>query len=135
MLRLRVLHLDYTPSGAGADSVSTVGSAHEAFLAMLDGRLMRLLGRTAAGRVAPELVARPEEAHRLSSGGVPLVGSRQHVVVCELCFQLYSAEKKLRDTVDELAAVSGVDHSEQLVSVLRDGGESSPERHQSHQQH
>mmetsp|Transcript_117289 Transcript_117289/g.373635 ORF Transcript_117289/g.373635 Transcript_117289/m.373635 type:complete len:641 (+) Transcript_117289:88-2010(+) len=52
LLRLRVHHLDFTPSGCGADTISTVGSTHEAFLTKLDARLFEQLGRKAVGKFA-----------------------------------------------------------------------------------
>eukprot|EP00929_Paragymnodinium_shiwhaense_P024091 TRINITY_DN14933_c0_g1_i1.p1 TRINITY_DN14933_c0_g1~~TRINITY_DN14933_c0_g1_i1.p1 ORF type:complete len:613 (-),score=137.25 TRINITY_DN14933_c0_g1_i1:444-2204(-) len=45
LLRLRVLHLDFTPSGCGTDSVNTVGDRHEGFLSAVDRALFRELGR------------------------------------------------------------------------------------------
>lgn len=49
LLRLRVLHLDYIPSGSGADTITSVGGPQEAFLSAVDGRLFRLIGEIAAG--------------------------------------------------------------------------------------
>lgn len=49
LLHLRVLHLDYSPSGVGADTVHSVGGTQEAFMATLDSELFRLLGRRAMG--------------------------------------------------------------------------------------
>jgi len=49
LLRLRALHLDFTPSGCGADTVHAVGATHEAFVGTLDGLLFQGLGRKAAG--------------------------------------------------------------------------------------
>jgi len=51
LLRLRVLHLDYTPSGCGADTVSTLGAGHEAFMSTLDSLLFERLGRKATERL------------------------------------------------------------------------------------
>merc|ERR1711972_705738 len=48
LLRLRVLHIDFTPSGAGADTIHSVGGTHEAFLSTLDGLLFQQLGQKAA---------------------------------------------------------------------------------------
>lgn len=54
LLRLRVLHIDFTPSGAGANSISTVGDSHEAFLSTLDSRLFHHLGRKAIKELATD---------------------------------------------------------------------------------
>lgn len=73
LLRLRVLHLDFTPSGCGADTVTAVGGTHEAFLSKLDGLLFRQLGQRALGALAKEpeggaLLER--DAHRLGRQAV-----------------------------------------------------------------
>jgi len=47
LLRLRTLHLDFTPSGCGADTVTAVGGTHEAFLSTLDSLLFQQLGQKA----------------------------------------------------------------------------------------
>lgn len=49
LLRLRVLHIGYTPSGTGSDAVSTLGGAHSAFMSVLDHRLFEQLGRAVVG--------------------------------------------------------------------------------------
>jgi len=53
LLRLRVLHLDYVPSGCGADTVHAAGATHEAFMVTLDSRLFELLGQTVFEKVVP----------------------------------------------------------------------------------
>eukprot|EP00419_Tripos_fusus_P073325 CAMPEP_0172899440 /NCGR_PEP_ID=MMETSP1075-20121228/161798_1 /TAXON_ID=2916 /ORGANISM="Ceratium fusus, Strain PA161109" /LENGTH=628 /DNA_ID=CAMNT_0013755427 /DNA_START=17 /DNA_END=1903 /DNA_ORIENTATION=- len=64
LLRLRVSHLDFTPSGCGADSVSAVGGTHEVFLNKLDGLLFRQLGQKAVkGPIAEHLDS--GEMHRV----------------------------------------------------------------------
>ncbi|CAK0844355.1 unnamed protein product, partial [Prorocentrum cordatum] len=63
LLRLRVLHLDFCPSGRGADSVNTVGGAHEAFLGKLDVALFRGIGKTSLGGLAFDAVD-PHKAGR-----------------------------------------------------------------------
>lgn len=52
LLRLRVQLLDYTPSGCGSDTISTVGTKHEAFLRTLDELTLKLLGQKAVGELA-----------------------------------------------------------------------------------
>lgn len=52
LLKIRVQHLEFTPSGRGCDSISSVGSRHEAFMETLDGRLFKLLGEKAVGDLA-----------------------------------------------------------------------------------
>mmetsp|Transcript_38686 Transcript_38686/g.90928 ORF Transcript_38686/g.90928 Transcript_38686/m.90928 type:complete len:598 (+) Transcript_38686:100-1893(+) len=47
LLRLRVHHLDYVPSGCGADTVHAVGATQEAFMSALDSLLFKMLGRKA----------------------------------------------------------------------------------------
>jgi len=49
LLRLRVQHLEYTPSGCGADTVITIGATHLAFLTLLDGLVFERLGLLAVG--------------------------------------------------------------------------------------
>lgn len=69
LLRLRVLHLDFTPSGCGADSVSAVGGTHEVFLNKLDGLLFRQLGQKAVkGLTAAPLDS--GEMHRIGRESV-----------------------------------------------------------------
>ena len=51
LLRLRVLHLDFTPSGCGADTVTAVGGTHQAFLSTLDTLLFQHLGRQATNQL------------------------------------------------------------------------------------
>mmetsp|Transcript_103339 Transcript_103339/g.308718 ORF Transcript_103339/g.308718 Transcript_103339/m.308718 type:complete len:381 (-) Transcript_103339:84-1226(-) len=73
LLRLRVLHLDFTPSGCGADTVTAVGGTHEAFLAKLDGLLFRQLGQRALGSLAKEPeggLLLEQEAHGLGRQAV-----------------------------------------------------------------
>lgn len=53
LLRIRVFHLEFTPSGCGADTVSSVGGTHEAFLATLDGLLFKGLGMQATSGALP----------------------------------------------------------------------------------
>jgi len=47
LLRLRVHHLEYVPSGCGADTVHAVGATQEAFMNALDSLLFKMLGRKA----------------------------------------------------------------------------------------
>jgi len=65
LLRLRIQHIDFTPSGCGADTVSAVGGTHEAFLSKLDGLLFRGLGVKAAGEFVSTL-----DAHKLGREAV-----------------------------------------------------------------
>lgn len=74
LLRLRVLHLDYVPSGA-ADSVHTVGATHEAFMGTLDNQLFKQLGQKALGPMASGIegnsgAAGSPDTHRLGREAV-----------------------------------------------------------------
>jgi len=53
LLRLRVRHLDFTPSGCGSNSVHGAQSTHEALLTKIDTKLFRQLGETPIQRCAP----------------------------------------------------------------------------------
>eukprot|EP00747_Dinoflagellata_sp_TGD_P009697 gnl/TRDRNA2_/TRDRNA2_119211_c1_seq1.p1 gnl/TRDRNA2_/TRDRNA2_119211_c1~~gnl/TRDRNA2_/TRDRNA2_119211_c1_seq1.p1 ORF type:complete len:538 (-),score=94.58 gnl/TRDRNA2_/TRDRNA2_119211_c1_seq1:38-1417(-) len=78
LLRLRVLHLDFTPSGCGADTVSAVGGTHQAFLSTLDGLLFQHLGRKAANHLVAAATAEKggdTEAHRLGREAVLLAAA------------------------------------------------------------
>jgi len=75
LLRLRVLHLDFTPSGCGADSVATVGATNEAFIATLDGLLFQQLGRRAATLPDPHGAPSSGDEHRLGREAVLLVAA------------------------------------------------------------
>eukprot|EP00928_Gymnodinium_smaydae_P045918 TRINITY_DN30566_c0_g1_i1.p1 TRINITY_DN30566_c0_g1~~TRINITY_DN30566_c0_g1_i1.p1 ORF type:complete len:609 (+),score=64.09 TRINITY_DN30566_c0_g1_i1:93-1829(+) len=76
MLRLRVLHLDFTPSGCGANSVNTVGATHEAFLSALDNLLFNELGKKALEATSQELLgSNGIEAHRVGRDAVLLVAA------------------------------------------------------------
>jgi len=77
LLRLRVLHLDFTPSGCGADTVTAVGGTHEAFLTTLDSLLFQHLGRTATAALEKCPGGKPPVAdeHRLGREAVLLVAA------------------------------------------------------------
>lgn len=47
LLRIRVLHLAFTPSGCGSDVVATLGGSHMAFLTSVDRALFEQIGRKA----------------------------------------------------------------------------------------
>lgn len=77
LLRIRVLHLDFTPSGCGADSVTSVGGTHEAFLSSLDSLMFQSLGNKALKELAsamPEIDLQ-SEAHRLGREAVLLTAA------------------------------------------------------------
>jgi len=78
LLRLRVRHLDFVPSGCGSDTVTGVGGAHEAFLSAVDNRMFRLLGETVAGPFATQLDV---DMHRLGREAVLLVAAASAVTV------------------------------------------------------
>ncbi|CAE8600440.1 unnamed protein product, partial [Polarella glacialis] len=65
LLRLRVQHLDFIPSGCGSNSVTAVGNTHEAFLATLDSLVFQQLGRHA---VSSQVVAPLKNAEAYSLG-------------------------------------------------------------------
>jgi len=44
LLRIRVLHLDFTPSGCGANTINGAGGTHEVFLGLVDSLLFKELG-------------------------------------------------------------------------------------------
>jgi len=74
LLRLRVLHLDFTPSGAGADSgVTGIGGTHEAFLATLDSSLFQRLGEKATNALKGDSLT--DAHHRLGRQAVFLVAA------------------------------------------------------------
>lgn len=72
LLRIRVHHLEFTPSGSGADSVSTVGAHHQGFMSTLDGTLFKLLGKYAVG----DLAAATDDFHRLGREAVLLAAAQ-----------------------------------------------------------
>jgi hypothetical protein len=74
LLRLRVLHIDFTPSGCGADSISRVGETHEAFLSTLDSLLFKQLGRKAAAAEMDGAVG-VSDLHRLGRDAVFLAAA------------------------------------------------------------
>lgn len=74
LLRLRVLHLDYAPSGTGADTVFAVGATHEAFMGTLDSQLFRQLGRRAMSAVT-DGDQQEADAHRLGREAVLFVAA------------------------------------------------------------
>jgi len=76
LLRLRVQHIDFTPSGCGSDTVASVGNTHEAFMTMLDGRLFRLLGQRAGGG---NIAGLEDEQHRLGVEAVLFVAASTSV--------------------------------------------------------
>eukprot|EP00927_Polykrikos_kofoidii_P080070 TRINITY_DN76936_c0_g1_i1.p1 TRINITY_DN76936_c0_g1~~TRINITY_DN76936_c0_g1_i1.p1 ORF type:complete len:747 (-),score=129.87 TRINITY_DN76936_c0_g1_i1:189-2306(-) len=67
LLRLRVLHLDYTPSGCGSDTVATIGAAHEGFMSAVDSLLFRALGQKATAGLAASgaNAVAPADMHRV----------------------------------------------------------------------
>jgi len=72
LLKIRVHHLDFTPSGAAVDSISTLQNQHEAFLNTLDGMLFKILGKKAVGDAA-EVSA--DDAHRFGREAVQFVAA------------------------------------------------------------
>lgn len=52
LLRLRVAHLEFTPSGSGSDVVGTLGGAHEVFMHSNDSLLFEKLGQQAASTLS-----------------------------------------------------------------------------------
>lgn len=74
LLRLRVLHLGFTPSGCGSDVVGTLGGTHEAFLASMDRLLFEKLGRQAIGSAEAETLT-ASELHRLGREAVFLTAA------------------------------------------------------------
>lgn len=74
LLRLRVLHIDFVPSGSGADTVSDVGSTHQAFMSLLDRLLFEQLGRK-AGAGASNKLLQAAEAHRLGREVVLIIAA------------------------------------------------------------
>lgn len=74
LLRLRVLHLDFTPSGSGADSgVTGVGGTHEAFLTILDSSLFHRLGESATSALGDDGLL--DSHHRLGRQVVFLIAA------------------------------------------------------------
>lgn len=68
LLRLRIRHLEFVPSGCGSNTVTGVGGTHEAFLASLDSLLFKQLGLTAVGECAPSSLSASlgaVDSHRL----------------------------------------------------------------------
>jgi hypothetical protein len=72
LLRIRVLHIDYVPSGTGADTVNVVGSSHGAFLSLVDRLLFEQLGRKAVAGSSQKAL-QTADAHRLGRDAVILV--------------------------------------------------------------
>jgi len=74
LLRLRVNHIDFTPSGSGANTCNRQGEIHATFLGQLDQMLFEQLGRkAAAGVLGDDLEA--SMAHRLGRESVILVAA------------------------------------------------------------
>jgi hypothetical protein len=74
LLRLRVNHIDFTPSGSGANTCNRQGEIHATFLGQLDQMLFEQLGRkAAAGLLGDDLEA--STAHRLGRESVILVAA------------------------------------------------------------
>lgn len=87
LLRIRVSHLDFVPSGCGADSINSVGATHQAFLSTLDGLLFQRLGLQALGDAAPDWIDKelgPDNkvhSHRLGREAILLVAAASAVMV------------------------------------------------------
>jgi len=79
LLRLRVLHIDFTPSGCGADTVHSVGGTHEAFLSTVDTLLFRQLGKRATCDVTKDSASaangNSSDLHRLGREAVFLAAA------------------------------------------------------------
>jgi len=58
LLRLRVRHLDFVPSGCGSNTVTGAQQAHENILISIDTQLFRQLGLTPIGECAPSNLSR-----------------------------------------------------------------------------
>jgi len=83
LLRLRTLHLDFTPSGCGADTITGVGGTHEAFLTTLDGLLFQQLGHKAVnpgsenGQAAAARFKSTSDAHQCGREAVMFVAAAE----------------------------------------------------------
>jgi len=70
LLRLRVRHINFVPSGCGSNTVTGVGDAHEALLGLLDRLLFQRLGRSAVGSLPSSGPLNDSDAHRLGREAV-----------------------------------------------------------------
>lgn len=94
LLRLRVLHIDFTPSGTGADTVSDVGATHAAFLSLLDRLLFEQLGKKASAGASDE-VLEASEAHRLGREAALMVAAAAGLPSPSWWYWRMSAERRV----------------------------------------